>query len=201
MEMVQTRYGDLARDIIKDLLLFGHATIENLMRAHDSNQNLTDVPVNGNGNAGSLPNGMKNGYDGYTEGSASGALQTVLLRLLEAGFVQPVIPRMFQSPSDTYNEIESEVIRESFVGGTKGTKQKEEFKAKVVEKLRDLRSESQGWQSSKGAKRALNGGHTNGNEKRRKLVNGHSSVNGESHTQDSEINTLDVGFSSFASWP
>ena len=135
-----------------------------------------------------MANGLQNGSKDHGEAIAAGHVQDVIVRLLEAGFIQPVAPRMFQSPSDTYEQVEKEILRERFQSGLKGTKQKEELRQKIANRLQEIRSEGEEWQH-RGAKRALNGNHYDGNEKRLKVTNGDRAPNGGSH-----VRLLNSGF-------
>lgn len=193
IEHVQSRYGPLARDIVQNLLFLGHARIADLLEACRSRQ-LKEVLVNGDGEAEFMANGLQNGHNEHTEDSESNKIQDVLYQLLESGLVVPVTRTMLQSPSDLYSQVEREVLHSQFRNGTKGTKQKDELRAKVIERLRDIRSEGLAWQR-KEVKRPSNGVSINGGEKRRKLANGAGFVNCGSRALLSE-NILDVGFSS-----
>jgi DNA-directed RNA polymerase III subunit RPC3 len=116
----------------------------------------------------------------------------MLTELLESGLIHPLFGDMFLSPTDTYDKVAKETLKEEYGGNIKGTKQKEELKEKIRERLYALRSE-RAWKS-KGKKRALNGNHANGvngASKRRRLSNG--AVNGDHYFED-DGTKLDVGF-------
>jgi len=200
IEYVSSRYGSPARDIIQKLLFLGHTRIGDLLAACTPIQELAEVHINGDGKAKSQVNGIQNGSNKKAKDFASKKLEDSIYQLLESGLVVLVVKSKLQSPSDLYNQIESEVLESQFKNGIKGTKQKDELKAKIIERLCDIRSESEVWQR-KGAKRALNSVHMNGGEKRRKLTNGVEHVDSGSHALHSESNRLDVGSSSFSSWP
>lgn len=200
IEYVSSQYGPPAQDIFQNLLFLGHAKIGDVLAACLPTQKPAEVHINGDGKARSLVNGIPNGSNKQAEDFASKKLEDMMYQLLESGLVAPIVKSKLQSPSDLYNQVESEVLESQFKNGIKGTKQKDELKAKIIERLRDIRSESEVWQR-KGAKRALNGVHMNGGEKRRKLTNGVEHVDSGSHALHSESNRLDVGSSSFSSWP
>jgi DNA-directed RNA polymerase III subunit RPC3 len=106
---------------------------------------------------------------------------------------------MFQSPTDTYNKIEKEVLDKFFGGSTKGIKQKEELQNKIKERLQALRLERE-WKPKemKGKKRTPNGDLTsglNGSNKRRRLADGAVNID---HFYEDESTRLDVGFPSFS---
>ncbi len=191
MDAVESSYGKDARDVVQNLFLFGHTKVSGLEGAYDSKSKKHfdghDEMDNSNG---------ANGH-GETSAIPNGHLHAILTRLLEAGIIQPVVKSMFRSPTDTYNAIEREVLRDDYGGNTKGAKQKEDLKLKIQSRLRDLRSEGD-W-DGKGKKRFLNGSYSNGlngNNKRRRLSVGGESVNGDNHYEDDGFR-LDVGFQSF----
>lgn len=189
MDIVNTRLGNTAKDLVQNLFLLGHAKIGDLVEAYEINKRAAKrhkSHTNGNG--------VANGINGHHEVDA---LDEVLSRLLESGLVEPVVESMFRSPTDTYNIAEKKLVKEHFGGSIKGAKQKDELKSMLAEQLRELRSEGRGWDASKGVKRTLNGDHTNGTEKRRKLANGHGLANGVSNGSSEETFGLDVGTSSF----
>jgi DNA-directed RNA polymerase III subunit RPC3 len=200
IEYVSSRYGPSAKDIVQDLLFLGHAKIGDLLAASKPTEQPGDVHANRDGKAKPLVNGIQNGSNEPTEALISKKLEDVMYQLLESGIITPVVRAKLQSPSDLYHQVEREVLQNYFQAGIKGTKQKDELKAKIVERLREIRSEGEGWQH-KGAKRALNGVHINGGEKRRKLNNGVEHVDSGSRAIYSESNRLEVGPSSFSSWP
>jgi DNA-directed RNA polymerase III subunit RPC3 len=217
IEFIYTRYGASARDIAQNLLYLGHAKIGELLdktasdnvskialkaaieearRASAANEQENEDGVeNGIEEAKHEPftNGVQNGSIDHDHTTVPKDLPEALCHLLEAGIIEPVVRRMFHIPSDIYSQVEKEITRDHFGGSLKGTKQKDELKHKVMEKLRDLRSEGRAWQST-GTKRSLNGNHHNGGEKRRKLTNGDSSINGGSHGHHIESDRFDVGF-------
>jgi DNA-directed RNA polymerase III subunit RPC3 len=182
IEAVESRYGSAAKDVVQNLFLLGHTKVSDLEKVYDSK---AKSHVNGNGAAnGSNEHGKVSG----------GQLHAVLIRLLQARVIQPVTSAMFRSPTDTYEMVEREILKNSYGGSTKGVKQKEELKIKVRTKLQELRSEGQDWHP-KGKKRPLNGTQSNGvngAHKRRRLSDGGTSVNGN-HQYEDDGQRLDVG--------
>jgi DNA-directed RNA polymerase III subunit RPC3 len=158
---------------VQNLFLFGHTKVSGLEGAYDAK---SKKHVNGHDEMD-----VTNGANGHGETSIipNGQLHAILIRLLEAGVIQPVVKSMFRSPTDTYNAIEREVLRDEYGGNTKGAKQKEDLKLKIQSRLRDLRSE----------------GDWDGNNKRRRLSIGVESVHGDNHYEDNGFR-LDVGFQS-----
>lgn len=191
MEIAGSRYGPAARDIVHKLFLLGHTSLSELAAAYES-KNQDHV----NGNTGSS-SAFSNGVNGHTASpiDSVGHLHTVVNKLLETGFVEPVAQSMFRSPTDTYNMIEREILQESFGGSTKGAKQKEDLKGRVNSRFSNIKAE-RNWKGQ-AKKRHLNGDHNgiNGTNKRRRLDNGSSTDSGD-HFLEDDGTRLDVGFSS-----
>jgi DNA-directed RNA polymerase III subunit RPC3 len=202
IEYVHSRYGTPAHNIVQNLLFLGHAKICDLLEACNPKEQAKELHINGNGNgnAQSLANGFHNCSNESSECNVPNKLLDAMYQLLDSGLVAPVVKTMLQSPSDLYSQVEKEVLDSQYKHGIKGIKQKEEARTKIMERLRDIRTESEVWQR-KGAKRPLNGVHMNGGGKRRKLANGIGAVDSESHTLYGESDRLDVGFSRFLGWP
>lgn len=191
--MAETRFGPAARDVVQKLFLLGNTSVSNLEAAYESKH---EQHVNGNAEGSSV---IPNGVNGHNVSSVTsiGHLHALLNRLLEVGFVEPVIQNMFLSPADTYNKVERDILQESFGGSTKGAKQKDDLKLKVRNRLQAIRSDRE-WKGGS-VKRPLNGGYingVNGTNKRRRLSNGSSTVSSD-HLYEDDGTRLEVGFSSF----
>jgi DNA-directed RNA polymerase III subunit RPC3 len=191
MDVIESRYGVEARDVVQNLFLLGNSNVSDLTAAYESKRK---TQSNGHTNGHTT----KNGANGQSKPRiiSTGKLHAILERLLETGYIEIVQEGMSLSPSDTYNKIEREILQTQFGGSTKGAKQKDELKAKVQHRLRELR-ESREWKA-KGKKRPLNGGVNgiNGANKRRRLSNGEQTVNGDFNFDEDEDDEtrLDVGF-------
>jgi DNA-directed RNA polymerase III subunit RPC3 len=109
-------------------------------------------------------------------------LDGILARLLDDGFLEPVVEGMFKSPTDIYHEAEKEALRND-ASGSKGAKATAMLKLTVAETLR-RRREQRSWNGGT-IKRTMNGTYTNG-EKRRKLMNGKAAT-GEKVVFDEDI--------------
>ena len=190
VELVESRFGKLAKDVIQNLLLLGHTKVSDLADAYET----ANKPyTNGHGKESTGTNGV-NGVDGEHEINISspGQLDYVLTQLLQSGFVQPVIERMFRSPTDTHNLVEKVILRDIYGGQTKGTRQKAELKIKVRNQLKSWRDDSPDWKPQGGTKRpgdAVNG--ATGQSKKRRLSRGEATLNAN-HAY--EGGRLDVGF-------
>jgi DNA-directed RNA polymerase III subunit RPC3 len=190
LEAVESRYGASAKDVVESLFLLGHTKVSDLEKVYESR---IHDHANGNGES----NG--NTREEKLVMISTGQLHAILTRLLEAAIIQPVVGSMLCSPTDTYEKIEYQILKESFGGSTKGAKQKEELKVKVRDKLQALRSERQNWQM-KGKKRPLNGSLSNGVNgvsKRRRLSNSGASVNGN-HDYEDDGARVDVSLPIFS---
>jgi DNA-directed RNA polymerase III subunit RPC3 len=195
VEIARSRYGDLAAEIMGNLFLSGHSTVKELVswyvarlaeaEAKRKREERLANGLNGQSKAPTLVQAPAHPFP-------TGQMHGMLTELLESGLIHPLFGDMFLSPTDTYDKIAKETLKEEYGGNIKGTKQKEELKEKIRERLYALRSE-RAWKS-KGKKRALNGNHANGvngASKRRRLSNG--AVNGDHYFED-DGTKLDVGF-------
>ena len=189
VELVDDRYGIIAKDIVQNLLLLGHGTVSDLEAAYEATHNVHT-------NSDSMRRNDTyhlHSVNGKSHSLLVGQLHSALTRLLQSGFVEPVIERMFRSPTDTQNVVEKEELRRNYGGQTKGTRQKEELKIKVRQQLKSWRDEGRGWQlaSSKRLGERMNG--INGQGKKRRFSRGEAAVNGNHVSQDDGFR-LDVGF-------
>jgi DNA-directed RNA polymerase III subunit RPC3 len=192
MEITELRFGAVARDIVQNLLLLGHTKIADLIEAYRSKWSAQEIhDGNGHGNIPTLTNGIQNWANGNPDVTRLHNLDDVLCRLLEAELIEPVVESIFLSPSDTYHKVEREILHSHFGGSTKGTKQKDDLKSKVIDGLRAIRHQRKIW-AGKGNKRPANGVHTNGPQKRQKLANGINNRNGTPHEYQDECKSLNV---------
>ncbi len=199
VEIARSRYGDLAAEVMGNLFLSGHSTVKELVSGHittvaeaEAKRKREERLANGiNGqNKLHLP------VQAAPHSNPTGQMHGILTELLESGLIQPLFEEMFRSPTDTYSQVEKEILQKEYGGSTKGIKQKDELKEKVRQRLQDLRSERE-WKPN-GKKRPLNGNHANGANgasKRRRLSNG--AVNGDHYFED-DGTRLDVGFPSLS---
>jgi DNA-directed RNA polymerase III subunit RPC3 len=192
MDITETRFGVVARDIVQNLLLLGHTKIADLVEAYNSRWNAQEIRVNGHGSCPPTKV-LHNGANGISDGAKLNNLDEVLCQLLEAELIEPVVESMFLSPSDAYQKVEREILQSHFGGTTKGFKQKDDLKSKVIDGLRALRHESKIWKS-KGNKRPANGILANSSQKRQKLANGDFPGSGRPHGHHDENMSLDVSF-------
>lgn len=182
LDIIQTRYGGVARDLVLDLFLHGHSKVGELIDQYQLKKN---PPANGNAIAAF-----------NAQRTSNAQLDAILYDLLEASLLEPVKNLSFRSPDDTYNEVEQTLLKSEFSGATKGTKQKEQLKMMIRDKLGAFRSEMESWKP-KGNKRRADGAlvnGTNGSAKRRRYSNGSHAVNGN-HAEEDESPRLDVGYS------
>ncbi|KAH8820500.1 DNA directed RNA polymerase-like protein III subunit Rpc82 [Xylogone sp. PMI_703] len=184
LEIVASRYGTEAEDVMQNILRLGHVKISDLADAYISVEEHVNGNNEHNGTNGSNSDAHRNGSSGTPIKSAA-QLDSVLYELLEAGFIEPVVPNLFMSPSDIYSKVEREVLQLHFGGSTKGVKQKDELKRKVQDRLQALITEGKNWRPA-GNKRAPNfdSNGVNGNTKRRRLSNGAEPTNGHHIYED-----------------
>jgi len=196
VELVQSRYGVLAKDVIQNLLLLGHTKVSDLAEQYETAHKALHANDDSNGHSG------VNGTNGQakTHITSAGQLDSILCALLQSALIEPVIERMFRSPTDTYTQVEKEILEQTFSGSTTGSKQKDELKVKVRHRLKSLRDEGLDWRP-KGNKRPLPSDLANGakgHDKKRRLSKGEAGVDGDQVAvfEDEGIR-LDVGFLTF----
>ncbi|KUJ08472.1 DNA directed RNA polymerase-like protein III subunit Rpc82 [Mollisia scopiformis] len=181
MDVAENRFGPAARDVVHKLFLLGHCSVSDLVTAYESKNK---DHANGNAEGSSTITNDVNGQS-VSPVDSIGQLHSVLIQLLDSGFVEPVVRSMFHSPEDTHSMIERQILQESFGGSTKGAKQKDELKLKIKNRMNAIRAERE-WKGN-AKKRPLNGEHINGingTNKRRRLSNGSSTVSGDPLIED-----------------
>jgi len=182
LEIVEDRYGATATVLMEQLLLLGHAKVSDIIE----NVELDHKPhANGNG----ALNGNANGNSAHAH--SAGQLNATLIHLLEDELIQPVSRNMFKSPTDTYNAIERELLRDIYGGATRGTKQKDELKSKIRDRLQELRVQVPNWRPL-GYNQPSKNTHLNGSAPKRRRL----SQNGVATNGADEGPKLDVGYSS-----
>ncbi|TVY64230.1 DNA-directed RNA polymerase III subunit rpc3 [Lachnellula suecica] len=186
MEIVESRYGPRARDVVQNLFLHGHIKVSDLADAYKSPQ---QPAVNGKANGHPAVNGV----NGHANANVVSEVQldVILVELLELGLIEPVVERMFRSPADTRLEVENRILRDEYNGEVKG-KTKELLQGKSKEKLEEMEAENREWKS-KVLKRPLNGvlaNGVNGSSKRRRLSHSGASINGD-HAYEDDGTRLD----------
>ena len=142
IKLVEERFGKVAGGVISNLLLLGHARVDDLVAAYN-----LDAGRDGRMDAGNAAyikgGGMLNGAGKVKTANTTKArgltlevLHTTIYNLLEAGFLMQVLPAHFRSLTDNRNEAERVVQRYAEFGGPpKGTKQKAAFEAEVQKQL------------------------------------------------------------------
>ncbi|KFA61126.1 hypothetical protein S40285_02192 [Stachybotrys chlorohalonatus IBT 40285] len=152
LEVVESQYGSLERELVQTLMGLGHAKVHDLSQAFESRNTDTSGGLNGTHDASS----------GRIESEAQ--LSLVLARLIQAEIVETVRPDSFRNPSDVLHEIERDVMATG--PGEKSTKNKAEHQRQIMERYRQFCDQKTI------LKRQLDAGR--GPVKRRKLENGHS---------------------------
>ncbi|OBT67920.1 hypothetical protein VE03_02452 [Pseudogymnoascus sp. 23342-1-I1] len=186
LETVEERYGTDARDIVQNLLLLGHTKVADLAEAYESKSRTANGHTNGaNGANGATVNGASNGTNGHHDDQKPAInLDGILARLLDDGFVEPVVESMFRSPKDAYNQAEKEALSSSDSGASKSAKATLELK-RIVTGTLQKQYEERSWRHGN-MKRYMSGGHPKGADKRRKLASGKPALLGAG-SYDEEI--------------
>ncbi|KAI9880487.1 MAG: RNA polymerase III subunit C82 [Pleopsidium flavum] len=184
IKLVEERFGNIAGGVVSNLLLLGHARVDDLatvykLHAGRGNNAVGDDTryVNGEG----LPNGVgkvKMNGKARASGITLGELHATIHNLLHAGFLMQVQVAHFRSVADNRNEAERTVQRQSEFSGTlRGTKQKVAFENAVQKQLQEWQKGDRagmeaidGVSSSK--KRTMGFFTPSSSEKRARLDNG-----------------------------
>ena len=179
LQIIETRYGKNAKDVVQNLLLLGHAKVGDLAEAYQSKTKLTNRHTNG-------------AVHGSGE-STSVNLDGILKRLLDDGFVEPLVKNMFKSPSDLYLEAEREITRgagaAASAGASKAGKAADQLRHDIessLEKARQQRS----WND--GNLKRYDQGAIPSSEKRRKLANGRAVAPGPDVFEDDVLLNRDL---------
>lgn len=152
--MVNQQFGPQERELVQNLLQFGHARVHDLSQAFASRYAATNGKTNG-------ANGHHPG-EGDTIGSDDD-LMVVLARLIQAEIIETVRPESFRNPVDVFDDIKKDVTKAA--PGEKSTKTKAEQESQISNRWKSFRDQG------KGIKRQLD--HTRGSvSKRRRLHNG-----------------------------
>jgi len=191
MDIVESRYGGHARDVVQNIFLLGHTKVSDLAEAYESQQQHS---ANGTSNG----HGTVNGVNGHAKANmaTNGQLDRILIELLELGLIEPVVERMFRSPADMRLDMEKNELK-TFPDGVKG-KSIQTLQTQTDEAMVTQEHENREWRSK--VRKRSNGVLTNGingSGKRRRLSHGSGSVNGD-HAYEDDGTRLDVGFSSFS---
>lgn len=190
MEVMESRFGGLSRDVVEKLLFLGHSKVSDLEAFFGT----PNAPTNGD----SKIHDGANHANGVNRNSLSSVAQLhyVLTNLLQSGFVEVVTEKMLRSPTDTLNLVERALLHKNFGGQIKGTRQKEELSVKVRQQLKSWRDEGRDWQptGSKCSVERVNG--VNGQGKKRRFSKGGATVDGNHAFQDDGLR-LEVGLEIF----
>ncbi|SLM39662.1 RNA polymerase III subunit RPC82-related, helix-turn-helix [Lasallia pustulata] len=182
VKIVEDRFGDLAGDLLSNLLLLGHARVGDLAKAYNAVQSDGMLGSVSEGQALSedgLPNGLGNNHTSAgtkKRGPNLEDLHSVLDALLRTGFIIPVHESHFRSAADNRSEAERELKRnnDSFQGALKGEK-KMEFEQAIDGKLdqwRDGLDMQTKDTSGRGRKRRLEDDRNGVDRKRMRMSNG-----------------------------
>lgn len=168
LQIIEIRYGTDAKDVVQNLLLLGHAKVGDLVDAYQFKTKLTNGQTNG----------MTNGVNG-TEGRDKFNLDGILKRLLDEGFVEPLVKSMFKSPADTYLEAEKDITRSAGAAATAGASKAgktADLLKHDVERTVETARRQRSWKE--GNLKRYDKNIVPASEKRRKLANGRAAAAG-----------------------
>ncbi|KAI1813330.1 RNA polymerase III subunit RPC82 [Poronia punctata] len=179
LEIIDRKYGTVAKELVNDLLMLGRVEIVDLVRYikrnrgrknttnghqgadHDFEDQDHDDPFNDD----SL---YVNGNNGTEDGANSTEdIYNTLAQLIAAGVIETVSASMFQSPQDLKASIEQDCLKE-FPNGIRGAKVTTEFDTMVRSRIKAIGAE----RTTTKRKLQQSALYEPSNIKRRKLANG-----------------------------
>ncbi|KAI0403046.1 RNA polymerase III subunit RPC82 [Xylaria palmicola] len=218
LDVLDRKYGRMAKNIANDLLMLGHVEIAELVRYHKLKHGRKRAPINGEQSNGHghdhdndheletvdpedpfdddshHVNGVGDGIEGEVKPMQVEEIYDTLAQLIAAGVVEAVSTTMFQSPQDLKASVEQECMKE-FPNGIRGAKVTTEFDAMVKSQIKAIGAERVT------TKRRLQESalYEPSNIKRRKLANGGMSSgfagdNGGSILRDEPSTTIRLNF-------
>ena len=182
LQIIETRYGENAKDVVQNLLLLGHAKVGDLVDAYHSKTKLTNGQTNG----------TTNGVNG-TEDSDKFNLDGILKRLLDDGFAEPLVKSMFKSPADTYLEAERDITRSAGAAATAGASKAgktADLLKHDVERTVETARRQRSWKE--GNLKRYDKNIVPASEKRRKLANGRAAAAGPGEFENDVVLDRDL---------
>jgi DNA-directed RNA polymerase III subunit RPC3 len=186
MDAVETRHGVVARDLVHNLFLMGHASVADLVGSYQAGKHVVQEMSIGN-------NQDTNGKNGELNHNATsvGFLYSTLVQLLDSSLVKPSHKGLFRSPADIRHEVETALLNGKYAGSAKGPKQRVMMKEDIVNRLQEIESEHPSWTPRNNYQNGFGG--TPNNFKRQKLANGNGLTNGHgAGIEDERAKSLDV---------
>ncbi|KAI1128004.1 RNA polymerase III subunit RPC82 [Nemania abortiva] len=187
LDIIDRRYGTMAKNLVNDLLMLGHVEIGQLVRYHRLKHGRKKVAINGeqnhdhdleNGDPDDLddPNDPFDDDSHFVNGNGmsddakpieADEVYDTMAQLIAAGVVESVSTTMLQSPQDLKTSVEQECMRE-FPNGVRGAKATGDFDRMVKSQLKAIGAE----RASTKRKLQESALYEPSNIKRRKLTNG-----------------------------
>ncbi|KAI1435595.1 RNA polymerase III subunit RPC82 [Xylaria sp. CBS 124048] len=194
LDSIETKYGNMAKDLANDLMMLGHVEVPELVRYHISKHGEKKTMSNGSQHHdrnrdhdhdlenGDLDDPFNDDHDGapFVNGNGvshdtmgdSKSIQAddvyeTLAQLIAAGVVESVSSTMLQSPQDLKTSIEQECAKE-FPNGIRGAKVTSDFDSMVRSRVKSIGAE----RASLKRKLQESALYEPSNIKRRKLTNG-----------------------------
>ncbi|KAI2615160.1 RNA polymerase III subunit RPC82-domain-containing protein [Hypoxylon sp. NC1633] len=173
LDMVRSKYGPHAHDLVHQVLVQGHAKISDLVNFFKDGPNVHAETLNGihnglnhvNGNGNGISNGTTD-FEIDVDPDLEDQAYDSLAQLIALGILEPLTPTMYQSPQDLRSTVEQEYMAE-YPTGIRGIKQASDFERSVRDKLSEIQNKSSN------LKRQLESEFTHEpSSKRRKLTNG-----------------------------
>jgi DNA-directed RNA polymerase III subunit RPC3 len=185
LDVIDTKYGTVAKNLVNDILMLGHVEIVELVRYHRVKHGRKKATVNGEQNHDHdlenddpdnpfqddslYVNGNGTNHDTVdsTKPTQANDIYNTLAQLIAAGVVETVSSTMFQSPQDLKASVEQECTKE-FPNGVRGARVVTEFDTMVKSQIKAIGAE----RTTTKRKLQQSALYEPNNIKRRKLANG-----------------------------
>ncbi|KAK7948385.1 RNA polymerase III subunit Rpc82 [Apiospora aurea] len=144
LDCTHRNYGEAARRIVHLVMASGHMRVGSIVDAYLKSHGKLANNVNG---SSEQTNGHENGHDPFDdaaeEESQISGYQVLddIAHLVAIGILEPLSPKMLQSPEDIKSEVDKDLMK-AYPSGLRG-KQKGEHESRVVNTVREIRNRSQ----------------------------------------------------------
>ncbi|KAK8107618.1 DNA-directed RNA polymerase III subunit RPC3 [Apiospora kogelbergensis] len=180
LDCVHRNYGEDAKRIVHLVMASGHMRVGSIVDAYLKNHGKLAKNVNGLSDQPNSHEDDDSFADTAPEEPQVSGYQVLddIAHLIAIGILEPLSPKMLQSPEDIKSEVDKDLMK-AYPSGLRG-KQKGEHETRVANTVRDIRNKSQD------LKMRLEPAYLYGSgAKRRKLANGDRS-NGFSAANDDD---------------
>ncbi|KAK8039064.1 hypothetical protein PG993_007475 [Apiospora rasikravindrae] len=144
LDCTHRNYGEAAKRIVHLVMASGHMRVGSIVDAYLKNHGKPANNVNGSPEP---TNGHESGDDPFEDAAeeepqVSGhQVLDDIAHLIAIGILEPLSPKMLQSPEDIKSEVDKDLMK-AYPSGLRG-KQKGEHESRVVNTVREIRNRSQ----------------------------------------------------------